>query len=89
VSRYIPSWLPDGTAKLLDDVVCEVSECIQCSDHLVVVEVEGFCRSLAEEKDSLEHIHSGLVDSCLKESRFPLRVTCIFSVVVVVVIFDS
>ncbi len=40
-------------AELLDDVVSEVSECIQCGDQLVVV--EGFCRSLAEEKDSLEH----------------------------------
>jgi hypothetical protein len=27
VSRYyIPSWIPDGTAKLLDDVVSEVLE---------------------------------------------------------------
>ncbi len=77
VSRYVPSWLPDGTLELLDDVVSEVSECIQCCDHLVVV--EGFRRSLAEEKDSLEHVHSGLMDSCLKESRFPLRVTCVFS----------
>jgi hypothetical protein len=40
VSRYVPSWLPDGTAELLDDVVSEVSECIQCSDHSVIV--EGF-----------------------------------------------
>ncbi len=86
VSRYVPSWLPDGTAELLDDVVSEVSECIQCSDHLVIV--EGFCRSLAEEEDSLEHVHSGLADSCLEESRFPLRVTFIFSVVVIV-IFDG
>jgi hypothetical protein len=50
------------------------------------VVLEGFCHSLAEEKDSLEHVHSGLMDSCLEESRFPLRVTCIFSIVVVVVI---
>ncbi len=83
VSRYIPSWLPDGTAELLDDVVSEVLECIQCCDCLVVV--EGFRRSLAEEKDYLEHVHSGLVDSCLKKSRFPLRVTCIFSVIVIVI----
>jgi hypothetical protein len=48
VSRYDPSWLPDGTAELLDDVVSEVSECIKCCDHLVVV--EGFRRPLAEEK---------------------------------------
>jgi hypothetical protein len=85
VSRYVPSWLPDNTAELLDDVVSEVSECIQCCDHLVVI--EGFRRSLAEEKDSFEHVHSGLADSCLEESRFPLRVTCIFSVIVIVV-FD-
>ncbi len=84
--RYIPSWLPDGTAELLDDVVSKVSECNQCNDHLVIV--EGFFRSLAEEKDSLEHVHSGLADSCVEESRFPLRVTCIFSVVVIVV-FDG
>jgi hypothetical protein len=84
VSSYVPSWLPDGTAELLDDVVGEVSKYVQGGDHLVVV--EGFCRSLAEEKDSLEHVHSGLTDSCLKESRFPLRVTCIFRVVVLVVI---
>ncbi len=82
MSRYIPSWLPDGTAELLDDVISEVSECIQCCDHLVVM--EGFCCSLAEEKESFEHVHSGLTDSCLEESRFPLRVTCIFSVVAVV-----
>jgi hypothetical protein len=86
VSWYVPSWLPDGTAELLDDVISEVLECIQCCDHLVVV--EGFRRSLAEEKDSLEHVHSGLADSCLEESWFPLRVTCIFSVIVIVV-FDG
>ncbi len=83
MSRYVPSWLPDGTAELLDNVVSEVLECIQCGDHLVIL--EGFCRFLAEEKDSIEHVHSGLVDSCLKESRLPLRVTSIFSVVVVVI----
>ncbi len=86
VSRYIPFWLPDGTAELLDDVISQVLECIQCSDHLVVG--EGFCCSLAEEKASLEHVQSGLADSCLKGSWFPLRVTCIFSIVVVVV-FDG
>jgi hypothetical protein len=83
VSRYVPSWLPVGTAELLDDVVSEVSECIQCCDHVVIV--EGIRRSLAEEKDSLEHVHSGLADSCLKESRFPSRVTCIFSIIIVVI----
>ena len=87
MSRYVHSWLPDGTAEFLDeDVVSEVLECIQCCDHLVAI--EGFRRSLAEEKDSLEHVHSGLADSCLKESRFPLRITCIFSIVLVV-IFDG
>ncbi len=84
VSRYVHSWLPDGTAELLDeDVVSEVLECIQCCDHLVVV--EGFRRSLAEEKDSLEHVHSGLADSCLEESRFPMRVNFIFRVIGVVI----
>jgi hypothetical protein len=86
VSRSVPSWLPDGTAELLDDLISEVLECIQGSDHLVII--AGFCRLLAEEKDSLEHVHSGLVDSCLKESQFPSRVTCIFSIVVIV-IFDG
>ncbi len=86
VSRYISSWLPDGTAELLDDVVSEVSECIQCCDHLVIV--EGFGCSPAEEKDTLEHVHSGLADFCLQESLFPLRVTCIFSIIVIV-IFDG
>ncbi len=84
VSSYVPSWFPDGTAEFLDDVISEALEYIQGGDHLVVV--EGFCRSLAEEKDSLEHVHSVLADSCLKKSRFPLRVTCIFSIVGVVVI---
>ena len=86
VSSYIPSWLPDGTAEFLDDVVSEVLECIHRCDYLVVV--EGFYRSLAEKKDSLEHVHSGIANSCLKESRFPLRVTFIFSIIVIV-IFDG
>ncbi len=86
MSRYVPFWLPDGMAELLDDVVSEVSECIQCCEHLVVV--EGFRCSLAEEKDSLEHVHSGLADSYLRESQFSLRVTCIFSIIIVV-IFDG
>jgi hypothetical protein len=80
-------WLPDGTAEFLDDVVSEVLEYIQGGDHLVIV--EGFHHSLAEEKDSLEHVHSVLVDSCLKESRFPLRVTCIFSIIIAVVFIDG
>jgi hypothetical protein len=53
VSRYVPSWLTDGTAELRDDVVSEVSKYIQGGDHLVIA--EGYCPSLAEEKDSLEH----------------------------------
>ncbi len=83
MSSYVPSWLPDDTAELLDDVVSEGLECIQCGDHLVIV--ESFFCSLAEEKDFLEYVHSGLTDSCLEESRFPLRVTCIFSIIVIVV----
>jgi hypothetical protein len=54
VSRYVPSWLPDGTAELLDDVVGEVSKYSKGGDHLVVI--EGFHCSLVEEKDSLEHV---------------------------------
>ncbi len=61
VSRYVPSWLPDGTAELLDDVVSKVSKYIQGDDHLVVL--EGYCHSLAEEKDSLEHVHWFFADS--------------------------
>ncbi len=45
VSRYVPSWLSDGMAELLDDVVSEVLEYIQGDDHLVVM--EGFRRSMA------------------------------------------
>jgi hypothetical protein len=83
LSSYVPSWLPDGMAELLDDVVGEVSEYVQGADHLVIV--EGFCCSLAEEKDSLEHVHSGLADSCLKDIWFTLRATCILNVVIIVV----
>jgi hypothetical protein len=71
-------------AELLDDVISEVLEYVQGGDYLVVV--EGVRRSLAEEKDSLEHVHCGLADSCLEESQFPLRVTCIFSIIVAVII---
>jgi hypothetical protein len=53
VSWSVPSRLPDGTAELLDDVVSEVLEFIQVCNHLVII--EGFRRSLAEKKDSLEH----------------------------------
>jgi hypothetical protein len=38
VSRSVPSWLPDGAAELLDDVVGEVLEYVQCCNHLVIVE---------------------------------------------------
>ena len=82
MSRYVPSWLPDGTAELLDDVVSEVSECIQCCDHLVIV--EGFCRSVAEKKDLLEHVNGGLADPCLKGSSFLLQV--IFIIIIVFVL---
>jgi hypothetical protein len=84
VSSYVPSWLPDGTAELLDDFVVEVSEYVQGGDHLVII--EGFHCSLAEEKISLEHVHSVLADSCLEESWFSLRVACIFSIIIVIVV---
>jgi hypothetical protein len=87
VSSYIPSWLPDGTAEFLDDVLSEVLEYIQGGDHLVIV--EGFHHSLAEEKDSLEHVHSVHADSCLEKSRFPLRVACIFRIVIIVVVIGG
>jgi hypothetical protein len=76
VSWSIPSQLPDGTAELLDDVISEVSEYIQGCNHLVIV--EGFCCSMAEKKDSLEHVNSGLADPSLKGSSFLLRVIFIF-----------
>ncbi len=72
MTRSIPPWLPDGTAELLDDVVSEVLEYIQSRHHLVVV--EGFRRSLAEEKDMFEHVNCGCVDPGLEGSRFLLRV---------------
>jgi hypothetical protein len=87
VSRYVPPRLPDGTAELLDDVIGEVSQYIEGGDHLVVI--EGFLRSLAEEKYSLEHIACVLVNSCLGKSRVSLRVSCFLSIIVVVIIFDS
>ncbi len=87
VSRYVPSRLPDGTAELLDDVVSEVLKYIQGSDHLVIV--EGYRHSLAEEKDSLEHIDCVLADSCLNKGWIPLRVFCFFSSIIVIIVFDS
>jgi hypothetical protein len=84
VSRYIPSWLPDAMAELLDDVVGEVSEYIEGADHLVVI--ESFCCFLAEEKDSLEHVDCALVNSCLDKGQVPLRVFCFFSIVIVIVV---
>jgi hypothetical protein len=75
VSRSVPPWFPDGTAELLDDVVGEVSEHIQSHHHLVVV--EGFCRSLAEKKDLLEHVNCGRADPGLEGSRFLLWVIVI------------
>ncbi len=63
MSRSVPSWLPDGRAELLDDVVSEVLEHIQSCHHLVVV--EGFRHSLAKQEYSLKHINSGLADPSL------------------------
>jgi hypothetical protein len=87
MSGYVPSWLPDGTAELLDDVIGEVLKYIKGGDHLVVI--EGFRRSMAEEKYSLEHADCVLANSCLNEGRFTFRVACIFSVVIVIVVFNS
>jgi hypothetical protein len=87
VSRYAPPRLSDGTAELLDDVIGEVSKYIKGGDHLVVI--EGFCRSLAEEKYSPEHDDCVLANSCLNKGRFTLRVFCFFSIVVTIVLFDS
>ncbi len=86
VSWSVPSRLPYGTAELLDDVVGEVMEYIQGHDHLVII--EGFRRSLAEKKDSLEHINGGLPDSCLKGSSFLLQVISIVTIIFVFV-FDG
>ncbi len=76
MTRSVPPWLPDGTAELLDDVVGEISEYIQSCHHLVIV--EGFRRSLAEEKDMLEHVNCGHADPGLEGSRFLLQVIFIF-----------
>ena len=76
MTRSIPPWLPDGMAELLDDVVGEVLEYIQSCHHLVVV--EGFCCSLAEKKNMLEHVNCGCADPGLEGSRFHMRVIFIF-----------
>ncbi len=76
VSWSVPSRLPDGTAELLDDVISEVMEYIQGCNHLVIV--EGFRRSLAEKKDTLEHVNGGLADPSLKGSSFLLQVILAF-----------
>ncbi len=76
VSWSVPSRLPDGTAELLDDVISEVSEYIQGCNHLVII--EGFCCSLAEKIDLLEHVNGGLADSIFEGSSFLLRVIFIF-----------
>ncbi len=76
MSRSVPPWLPDGTAELLDDVVSEILEYIQSCHHLVVV--EGFCCSLAEKKNTLEHVNCGRADPGLEGSRFLMRVIFIF-----------
>jgi hypothetical protein len=70
VSWSIPSRLPYGMAELFDDVVSEVTEYIQGHNHLVIV--EGFCCSLAEKKDLLEHVNGSLADPSLKGSSFLL-----------------
>ncbi len=79
VSWSVPSRLPYGTAELLDDVVGEVLEYIQGRNHLVII--EGFRHSLAEMKDSLEHVNGGLADPCLKGSSFRLWVSPIITVI--------
>jgi hypothetical protein len=83
VSGYVPSRLLDGTADLLDDVVSEVPKKTLGGNYLVVI--KGYCCSLAEEKDSLEHIDYVLMDSCLDEGRVPLRIFCFFSLIIIIV----
>ncbi len=72
----IPSRLPDGMAELLDDVISEVLEYIQGHNHLVIV--KGFRRLLAEKKDSLEHVNSGVTDPSLKGNSYLLWVIFVF-----------
>jgi hypothetical protein len=85
VSWSVPYLLANGTAELLDDVISVVLEYIQGCNHLVIV--EGFRRSLAEKKDSLEHVNGGHADPSLKGRSFLLRV--IFSVFILVLILDG
>ncbi len=85
VYRSVPSWLPDGTAELLDDVAGEVLECIQSRHHLVAV--EGFGHPLAKKKNSVEHINSGLVDPSLEGNSILLRVIVV--VFILVLVLDS
>jgi hypothetical protein len=82
VSRSAPSWLPDGMAELLDDVVGEVSEYIQGRKYLVIV--EGFRRTLAKKKDWLEHVNSGLADPSLEGNCILSRVIIIIFVFVLI-----
>ncbi len=84
VSWSVPSRLPYGMAELLDDAVGEITEYIQGRNHLVII--EGFRRSLAEKKDSLEHVNSGLADPCLEGSSFLLRVISIVTIIFVFVL---
>jgi hypothetical protein len=79
ITRSVPPWLPDGTAELLGDVVIEVLKYIQSCHHLVVV--EGLRCSLAEKKDTLEHVNCGRADPGLEGSRFLLQVIFIFILV--------
>ncbi len=82
MSWSVPSRLPDGTAELLDYVISEVSEYIQGCNHLVIV--EGFRRSLAEKKDSLEHVNGGCADPSLKGSSILSRVIVVILVFVLI-----
>ncbi len=84
MSWSVPSRLSYGMTELLDHVVGEVSEYIKGHNHLVIV--EGFRRSLAEKKDSLEHVNSGLADPCLKGSSFLLRVIPIVTIIFIFVL---
>jgi hypothetical protein len=51
-----------------------------------LVIVEGFHCSLAEEKDSLEHVNGGLADSCLEGSSFLVRAIFIITIIFVFVL---
>jgi hypothetical protein len=82
VSGYVPSRLLDGMAELLDDIVSKVSKYLQSGDHLVIV--EGYCHSLAEKKDPLEHIDYIVMNSHLNGGLVLLRVFRFFSVIFVI-----